>query len=200
MVPLRMRILLVRHGHPDVTTDERRPIAGTELGRWYRRYNEVGLAPVSSPPDGLRAAAATAGCLVASDLRRAIESARLLARSKPVQLDSDLREVGFPEGLNASTRLSPGVWVMIARAAWLLDRCDCEEPKSAARQRAARLVDHLSNLAYEHGSVIAVGHGWFNLFVGRELRRRHWNGPHLMPSGYWSSAQFERSSRDPQPG
>jgi hypothetical protein len=30
-----MRIVLVRHGHPDVTPDARRPIAGTELGRWY---------------------------------------------------------------------------------------------------------------------------------------------------------------------
>ena len=55
-----MRILLVRHGHPDVTPGARLPIAGTELGRWYRKYNDVGLAPVSSPPQPLRDAVAAA--------------------------------------------------------------------------------------------------------------------------------------------
>ena len=113
-----------------------------------------------------------------------------------VQLDSDLREVGFPEGLNASTRLPPGVWVMIARAVWLLDRCDCDEPKNAVRRRAARLADRLGDLARCHDSVVAVGHGWFNLFVGRELRRRRWRGPRLVPSGYWASAEYERPSPD----
>src|SRR5262249_7573626 len=83
-----------------------------------------------------------------------------------------LLEVGFPERVHASTRLSPGVWAAIARAAWLLDRCECGEPVSVACQRAARLAVRLGDLAYAHGSVVAVGHGWFNLFVGRELRRR----------------------------
>jgi len=128
---------------------------------------------------------------VASDLRRAIESAQLLAGTKPVQLDRDLREVGFPEALNARIRLSPGAWVMIARAVWLLNGCDCDESKSAARQRAARLADRLADLARTHESVVAVGHGWFNLFVGCELRRRRWRGPRLVPHGYWASAEYE---------
>jgi broad specificity phosphatase PhoE len=190
-----MRIVLVRHGHPDVTPDQRRPIAGTDLGQWYRRYNDVGLAPQSSPPKILRDVAVIAGCIVASDLRRAIESANLLAGSKSVQLDPDLREVGFPNGLNMSMHLSPGAWVMIARAAWLVDGCDCGESKTAARQRAGRLADRLTDLALVHACVIAVGHGWFNLFVGRELRRRQWRGPHLAPHGYWATAQYERESR-----
>ena len=187
-----MRILLVRHGHPDVTPGARLPIAGTELGRWYRKYNDVGLAPVSSPPQPLRDAVAGARCIVASDLRRAIESAQRLAGTNPIHLDPDLREVGFPEGLNVRTRLSPGAWVMIARAVWLLNGCDCDESKSAARQRAARLVDRLGDLAHAHRSVVAVGHGWFNLFVGRELRRRRWRGPRLVPHGYWASAEYEK--------
>ena len=190
-----MRIVLVRHGPPDVTPDERRPIAGTDLGQWYRRYNDVGLAPLSSPPETLREAAGVAGCIVASDLRRAIESANLLAGSNQVHLDPDLREVGFPEGLNASTRLPPGMWVMIARAVWLANRCDCDESKGAARQRAVRLADRLGDLARAHTSVVAVGHGWFNLFVGRELRRKGWRGPRLAPHGYWASAEYERESR-----
>jgi broad specificity phosphatase PhoE len=187
-----MRVVLVRHGHPAVLPEARRPIAGTELGGWYRGYNDVGLAAASPPPDGLRATAAAAGCIVASDLRRAVESAQLLAGAKPVQIDADLREVGFPERLNASMRLSPGVWVMIARAVWLLDGCECEESRRAVSQRAARLADRLGDLARAHDSVVAVGHGWFNLFVGRELRRRQWRGPRLAPTAYWASAEYAR--------
>jgi broad specificity phosphatase PhoE len=189
-----VRVVLVRHGHPDLAPGDRQPISGTELGRWYRRYNEAGLAPVSSPPDSLRGLVAGAQCIVASDLRRAIESAHLLAGSTKIQLDPDLREVPFPEGLNARTRLAPGAWVMIARAAWLLDRCDCDESLTSARQRAGRLAVRLGDLACAHGTVVAVGRGWFNLFVGRELRRRQWRGPRLVPHGYWASAAYDRAT------
>lgn len=185
-----MQIVLVRHGHPDLTPEARRPIAGTELGRWYRDYNTFGVAPGSVPPHAVRAAAAAAPYIVAGDLRRAIESAQLLAGAKPLQVHPDLREVGFPEGLRVAARLPPGVWVMIARAVWLVDGCACDEPRRAASRRAARLADHLCDLARIHDSVVAVGHGWFNLFVGRELRRRRWRGPRLVPSGYWASAHY----------
>lgn len=191
-----MRIVLVRHGHPDITPDARRPIAGTDLGRWYREYNDLGLATVSSPPQPLRDTAAIAGCIVASDLRRAMESAQVLAGLRPVKLDPDLREVGFPERVNASTRLSPGAWVMIARALWLFDGCECDESKTAARQRATRLADTLSALARAHETVVAVGHGWFNLFVGRELRRRGWHGPRFAPHGYWATANYQRTRQN----
>src|SRR5260221_12170096 len=191
-----MRIVLVRHGHPDLTPEARRPIAGRELGRWYREYNDVGLAPVSSPPQPLREAVADARCIVASDLRRAIESARLLAGTKPIQLDADLREVGFPEGLAGGTRLSPGVWVMIARDVWLLDGCECDESRRAAWRRAERVTERLCELARAHQSVVAVGHGWFNLFVGRELRRRRWPGPTLGPARSRRGGSFDRVQQE----
>ena len=148
-----MRIVLVRHGRPDVSPDARRPIAGRELARWYRDYNDVGLAAVSAPPAPLQEAAAAARCIVASDLRRAIESAQRLVGTKPIHIDPDLREVGFPEGLKGNARLSPGVWAMIARAVWLFDGCECDEPRRAVTQRAARLADRLGDLARAHDSV-----------------------------------------------
>lgn len=187
-----LRIILVRHGVPDATADERRAITGRDIGRWYRRYNELGIAETMPPPPTLVDAAASAGCIVSSDLRRAMESAARLAGSYPVRIDPDLREVGFPEALNAGIALSPGTWVMLARAAWLLNRCDAGETMRETRARAGRLADRLGELARSHGSVVAVGHGWFNQFVASELRRRRWRGPWFMPSRHWSSAVFER--------
>lgn len=187
-----LRIVLARHGRPDANADDRRTISGTEIGRWYRRYNELGIVHTVDLPAPLREAAVSAGCIVASDLRRAVESAVLLAGPERVQIVQDLREVGFPETLNVAARLSPGAWVIIARIAWLLRRCDSAETVSATRQRAARVADQLCDLAQAHNSVVVVGHGWFNRFVATELRKRQWRGPRMLPTGYWSSATYER--------
>lgn len=193
-----VRIVLARHGRPDANATDRRPITGRDIGRWYRRYNELGIVTTFDPPTALREAAASAGCVVASDLRRAVESATLLTGTAGFRIDPQLREVGFPEALDATMRLPPGAWVVIARAIWLLDGCESAETVSATRQRAAHVADRLWGLARTHGSVLVVGHGWFNRFVAMELRKRQWHGPRILPPGYWASATFELNRREPR--
>jgi len=185
-----MRILLVRHGKPDGVDGA--PISGNAIGAWVRGYDSAGITRDCAPPPRARELAATANCIVASDLRRARESAAWLAGSKDVRVDADLREAVLPESLGMSPRLSPGAWIVIARLAWLANRCDSAETVAATRTRAARMADRLVALAVEHQTVMAVGHGMFNRFVARQLRQRGWRGPALMPRGYWGAAQFDR--------
>jgi broad specificity phosphatase PhoE len=135
--------------------------------------------------------ASSAGCLLTSSLRRARESAAWLAGSKEVRVDPELREAALPESLAVSIRLSPRVWVPLARVAWWLNWCDSDETIAATRQRAGRVADHLSALAAEYGSVMAIGHGMFNRFVARQLRRRGWRGPKAWSRMYWAAAEFE---------
>src|SRR5688572_23949176 len=73
-----LRIVLARHGPPDLPVETRQPICGREIGRWYRGYDESGIVAGLGPPTALREAARTAGCVVASNTRRAIESAARL--------------------------------------------------------------------------------------------------------------------------
>jgi broad specificity phosphatase PhoE len=193
VAPPRLRIVLARHGRPDLPAEARRRISGREIGRWYRSYNESGIVD-AEPPALLRDAAREAGCVVASDLRRAIESAARLAPAATIRVDASLREVGFQEALGSSLRLSPNVWVLVARAAQMLDRRDEEGGRAAVRARAAAVAGTLAQLAGDHRSVVAIGHGWFNRFVARELRRQGWQGPRFVPSGYWSSVAYERES------
>jgi broad specificity phosphatase PhoE len=183
-------IVLARHGRPALDDAARRRITGREIGHWYRRYNGFGIEDGVEPPAPVREAAKGAGCVVASDLRRAIESVARLGATPPLRVEPALREVGFPESLDSSVRLTPDAWVLIARGVQLLDRCDCDERISEVRTRAAHVAGTLARLAGEHGSVLAVGHGWFNQFIARELRRQGWRGPRVVPSGYWSTASF----------
>ena len=186
-------IVLARHGRPDLDDDARRPITGREIGGWYRRYDDVGILGAVEPPRPLREAAARARCVVASDARRAIETAARLGVAGRLRIDPGLREVGFPESLDSSLRLRPDVWVLIARGVQLLDRCECDERIGDVRARAARAAGTLAEAAAEHRTVLAIGHGWFNRFVARELRRQGWRGPRLVPAGYWSSVAYERA-------
>jgi broad specificity phosphatase PhoE len=193
MSAVRRRIVLARHGRPDLPAEARQPISGREIGRWYRCYNESGIGG-AEPPEPLREAARGAGCVVASDLRRAIESAARLTPADTIRVEASLREVGFPESLDSSWRLSPNIWVFIARASQMLDRRDDEGGRAAVRARAADVAGTLARLAGEHQTVVAIGHGWFNRFVARELRRQGWGGPRFVPSGYWSSVTYERET------
>jgi broad specificity phosphatase PhoE len=82
--------------------------------------------------------------------------------------------------------------VVLARVAWWLNWCQSEETIATTQQRAGRVADRLEVLAAEHGSVLAIGHGMFNRFVARQLLRRGWRGPKVLPPGYWAVAQFDR--------
>jgi broad specificity phosphatase PhoE len=171
------------------------PIAGHDIGRWVRHYNDAGITREHVPPAVLCDLAGSAGCVLVSDLRRARDSAAWLAASRDVRVDPELREAALPESLAVSIRLPPGVWVGLARMVWWLNWCDSDETVAMTRQRAARVADRLSDLADEHGSVMAIGHGMFNRFLAGQLRRRGWRGPNMMPRQYWASAQFDRPER-----
>ncbi len=190
----RLQIVLARHGRPDLPPAARQRIRGREIGPWYRLYDVSGIVAGVEAPAALREAARAAGCLVASDTRRAMESAARLSTPHTIRVEASLREVGFPESLNSSLRLSPNVWVLIARASQMLDRHDGEGGRVAVRARASDAADTLARLAGEHRSVVAIGHGWFNRFVARELRRQGWQGPRVVPAGYWSSVTYQREA------
>ena len=188
-----MEIFLVRHGRPAALTSA--PIFGHEVGQWVRRYNEVGIARDLGPPEPVRRLVSSAPCVVASDLRRSIESAAWLASPHEVRIDADFREAGLPDSIGVPVRMPPGVWVVIARLAWWLNCCASSETIDAARLRANRATDRLCTLAGEHGVVLVVGHGMFNRFIAARLLRRGWRGPRLLPTGYWAAARFVQTTR-----
>jgi len=188
-----MRIVLVRHGRPSGV--DTTPIRGRGIGDWVRGYDATGISPAVRPPPDVCRLESTTTCVLASDLRRAAESAAWIAGSNAVRLDPDLREAALPRSLPISLRLSPGVWVVLARLIWYAGLGDAHETLAETATRAHRAVARLAVLAEEHGTVVAVWHGMFNRFLAAELRRRGWDGPRFLPPGYWGSATFENGGR-----
>ncbi len=184
-----MQIVLIRHGRPALL--RRSAIAGRDLGRWSARYDAAGIV-MTPPPSGVQEIVASAPCVVASDLRRSIESARLLSPRREVRIDPDLREAALPDSVGGALVMPPGLWIGVARLAWWLGCCRSAEPVEATRRRASLAADRLCALADEWGAVAVVGHGIFNLFLGRQLRRRGWAGPRAWIGRYWATASFTR--------
>ncbi len=183
-----MLIALARHGRPIWPTS--RPISGRDLGDWVRRYNDTGIVRSVAPPVSLRQLAASSLCVLASDMRRSIESAAWLVPPGAVRIDPDLREAGLPEAIELSIRMSPRAWVVIARALWWLNLCVASETIGATRRRAVKMADRLCVLAGKHDGVLVIGHGMFNRFVALELLKRGWQGPRVLPAGYWATATY----------
>jgi len=186
-----MKIVLARHGQPTMPDSSR--IAGHDVGNWARRYNEAGITKTVAPPERVRTLARTVGRVIASDLPRSVESAAWLVSGHDIQIEPELREAGLPESIGVPLRLHPRAWIAIARVAWWLNWCRASETVAATRARANRVVDRLSSLAREHGTVLVVGHGMFNRFVATRLLECGWRGPRILPAGYWATATFTRN-------
>jgi broad specificity phosphatase PhoE len=182
-----MEIVLVRHGRPAALAGT--SVSGRDLGTWLARFNQAGLAEAVAPPLKVQALVKSAGCVLASDVARSIESAKLLA-SGSVRIDSDLREAALPSSMGVAIRLPAAAWVVIARMAWWLNWCRSEEPIAAARARARRAADRLCALASQHGTVAVIGHGVFNRFIARQLLTRGWRGPRIPATAHWAISRF----------
>jgi broad specificity phosphatase PhoE len=142
-------------------------------------------------PAGLRAAAARWDVVVHSPLRRAVETVRLLdtagGTAPPRQVWPELVEAAQPAPAVRGLRLPLDGWDVVTRLRWLLGHPGPVEPRRTAVSRAGVVADRLGELA---GVVLVVGHGFQNILIARELRRRGWLGPrwpdhrHGVPTGY----------------
>jgi broad specificity phosphatase PhoE len=191
LVTCNMEIVLVRHGPP--APIPRRLVSGHDLGDWLLSFNAAGLSHTDAVPETTRELVKSVRCVLASDLPRSVESAKLLS-SRGVSVDSDLREAGLPSSMGVSLRLPPGIWVVLARVAWWLNCRRSVESTTETRARAKRAADRLCALATEHGSVAVIGHGVFNRFIARQLRIRGWHGPRFLPTAHWAASRFTRAA------
>ena len=184
-------ILLVRHGRP--ACDDRTPVQGPDFAQWLRVYDDAPLDPSAAPPAGLQARAAAAACVVTSTLRRARESAMLLAPNRTLLAEPVFAEAGIPARMPWRVALAPRYWGFFARVAWLCGWSGGAESLRQARDRADRAAERLGELARAHGSVMLVGHGMMNRLIARALRRRGWRGA---ASGFtfWSLVALRRAT------
>lgn len=177
-------IILVRHGIPD--WDFETPIPGHGVAHWLEGERDAGLVAGQRPSVDLARLVRNARCVIASPLRRSIESARLLAPSVTPLIDEHFTEPALPGDIRSSLRLRPGLWTGLLRSAWFCGWSGGAESFKMARARAAEAVQILIARAEGQSSVALVGHGLMNILIARGLRAAGWRGPRFPRPRHWA--------------
>lgn len=185
-------ITLIRHGKSEQRVGM--PIPGRHFRAWQHRYDEAGIAAGSRPRADSIDAARKAAVLVASDLRRATESAEVLCPGRPFEIDPIYREGELPS-FESGPRLPALAWAWAARLSWMLGSSPDAEPLAEARARARIAAERLEDLARRHGRVALVGHGVMNGLIGTALRRHGWKGPRRPATPHWGPTTFTNDLR-----
>jgi broad specificity phosphatase PhoE len=169
-----------------------RPFRGAPFAEWRRGEDNAPLDPVSRPGSALVQLVRAASCVIASPLRRSLESARLLAPAGVPVTDALFREADLPCGFRSAARLRPDVWAVLARSAWFFGWADGMESFAATRVRAAGAAQLLTARAESHDTIAVVGHGMINIVIARELRAHGWRGPRVPSRRHWSFGLYRR--------
>ena len=184
-----MRIVLIRHGRPAIATNPRTNHA--EFRTYIDAYEAAGLDPASAPPEELQDLVKELGAIYTSDRPRSTGSARALASNAELIADPLFAEAPLASPRIPLLRMKVPAWAVVARILWHAGYHPEIEDYRKAKHRAAEAADILMTRAGEEGATALVAHGYFNLMIGRELRRRGFRrtGSHRVT--YWNAVIYE---------
>jgi broad specificity phosphatase PhoE len=182
-------IVLARHGEPALSRRVRLSAEGYR--RWWAAYEAGGILVDQMPPPCLLELAGCADLIYASTRRRAVETAATVAGGKPFIRDPVFVEAPLPPPpLPAFIRLRPRTWGFWARLAWWLGHHEGQETRRQAEQRADVAAERLIEAAKGGATVVVLAHGFFNLMIGRALKRRGWRQLEGRGYKYWATRRF----------
>lgn len=188
-----MTLILIRHGRPDIRTDQCLTASG--WADWVEHYDRAGLDPALPPPAETLAVIRDCRYFVCSSLPRSQESATALGVT-PDLCDATFRELEMPRPGWRTPKLPLTVWLFLFRLLWLLGYSARCESVSDGKARAQTCADQLAALAATHGTVAFVGHGALIWLIARHLKAAGWTGPRKAPRQHWGFGVYRRP---PQP-
>lgn len=184
-----MKIILLRHGKPDIP--DLGKLRASEFQLWIQAYNAAPLNIKSRPSKELIEIASRCNSIVCSNLRRSIDSARLLGEKDIQCIDAIFREFELPYSSFPSPKLSPGVWSVLHRVLWFMGQASHCESLSTAKQRVTSAANILHNKAVSHNTVLFVGHSLLNSFIAKKLIAKGWHGSISIFSKHWEFSVYE---------
>ena len=184
-----LRIVLVRHGRPAISTDHRTTHRG--FRDYIDAYEAAGLDPDSVPPEELQDLVKELTAVFTSGRPRSQDSARALAPNAELIADPLFVEAPLASPRIPLLRMGVPSWAVMARILWHAGYHPEIENYRRAKHRAAKAADILLARAREDGLAALVAHGYFNAIIGRELARRgfHKSGSHR--AHYWNAVVYE---------
>jgi len=177
-VSIYMEIVLVRHGKPTaaITGENTAKLSAAGYAFWVRSYHHT-YVDKSSRPKANSSQLFPEHYVVASDLKRAVQSAQLYMNKMPEQQWPILREMHIPR-YKLPFQLKAYSWLLLARMLWMLGlskgMSNRVESFKAAKLRAKQAALQLHNLAEKQQNVIVFGHGFSNRYIRKELVKLGW--------------------------
>jgi broad specificity phosphatase PhoE len=182
------RVVLVRHG-PSAHI-HRGALDRDGVRRWRDAYDAAGIVVDCEPPQSVIALAADATHIIASDLPRAIESARRLAPKREIRISELMREAPLPIP-RWPTRLPLAGWGAAIYVTWGYDRIRGADRTGEHWARAASAAKWLAELGGTGDTTLVVTHGVFRRLLAEQLLGLGWMATERR-GGYrhWSSWSF----------
>ena len=179
-----MEIIIYRHAEPAVSINEK--IRGCDFPAGVKKYNESGIIAVKDMGHKEKV-------VYTSDLLRSMETGRLIAEN--IVANPLLREAGIPLIKFPAVYLKAKYWMIIARVLWLTGNKTGCESFSETRVRAKLAVDWFESILTKEQRIVAVGHGFINRLIKKELLYRGWllNQPKVS-HGYLMKMIFEKET------
>jgi broad specificity phosphatase PhoE len=189
------QIVTIRHARPDLERAKRYSAAAAR--QYFKDYDAAPILPVSEPSFVL--GPGEVDRVHASPLVRSVATARaLFGPEQELRSDPQFRELerAVPGGWFDRRNWPLWAWQLLTRGSYLLGcRLPGIEPFRAARQRIAGAATVLEDAARREGAAVLVGHGFFNYFLGRQLRWRGWHRVRRPGRDYLGVAVFVRDRR-----
>ncbi|MBV9992071.1 MAG: histidine phosphatase family protein [Alphaproteobacteria bacterium] len=192
MTPQATRIILIRHGKPAIATAPRTGHHG--FRSYIDDYEAAGLDPASAPPEELQDLVKELSAVFTSDRARSHESARALLPNAELIADPLFAEAPLASPRIPLLRMKVPKWAVVSRILWHAGYTPEIEDYRRAKARASDAADILMARAREDGQAALVAHGYFNLMIGRELRRRGFVKTGSHRAKYWNDVVYERRS------
>lgn len=186
-----LRIILIRHGRPAIAIAPR--TSHGEFRAYIDDYEAAGLDPTSVPPDHLLDLVRELDVVFTSGRPRSTESAKALAPNAELIADPLFVEAPLASPRIPLLRMKVPTWAVVARILWHAGYHPEIEDYRRARSRAADAADILMERSSRDGQAALVAHGYFNLMIGRELRRRGFTRTGVHRVQYWNTVVYERS-------
>ena len=187
------RILLIRHGRPDLPVSPRTCHAG--FRDYIDAYESAGLDPRDAPPGELQDLVSELAIVFSSGRRRADESARMLAPDAQLIVDPLFVEAPLASPPIPLLRMRVTKWAVVSRVLWHTGFHPNIENYRKARHRAVQAADLLIEQCSKEGAVALVAHGYFNFLIGRELRGRGFRNLGTHRARFWNVVDYQRSAR-----
>ncbi|MFC0562184.1 histidine phosphatase family protein [Halalkalibacter alkalisediminis] len=185
-----MEISLIRHGKSKQIDNNR--MTYKEFKNWIKKYDDSGVFEENSYPSETLEKIASANLVITSDLKRSIESAKLLNPDIHAISEPLFRETELPNLLTKlwGLKSNPNIWAVILRCLWFSGYSRGCESLSNAKARAKIASDLLVGYAQEHTSVVLVGHGFFNMLIAKELQKMGWKCERKINSKHWNCTTY----------